>query len=68
MARANMVVFRDLNDKSGEKHFGIKLGNNSLLCFCCGGLLKSKEYKVIQELETDWPETEKALKQAYGVA
>lgn len=68
MATANMVVFKDAKDKNSENHFGIKLGNNSLLCLCCGGLLKSKEYKIVEEYYTKWPEIEQALKQQYGVA
>lgn len=60
---ARMVKFRDV---SGEEHFGMLLKNNSLVCFCCGGMMKSKEYRIIQEYDMDWAVIDNALKEMMG--
>ena len=60
---ARMVKFRDV---SGDEHFGMLLKNNSLVCFCCGGMLKSKEYRIVQEYDMDWAVIDNALKEMMG--
>ena len=64
MAAAKMVKFRDAYKKDPEEHFGILLKNGSLICMCCGGILKAKEYKIIQEYDMDWQLIDETLKAA----
>ena len=47
----SLVKFRDdleEDPKNNEEHFGVLFNDGDILCFCCGSVLESDQYKIIE--------------------
>ena len=47
-----LVLFKDTLEDNAEPHFGFLLNDNTILCFCCGGIIEEDDYKIIKHFHS----------------
>ena len=67
MGHSQLVKFVDTHEGDGEEHFGILLGDGTLLCLCCGGTVGKGDYKIREEFDDDcWSTVDNALAEEFA--
>ena len=48
---STLVKFKDLLEDNPEEHFGLLLSDDTVFCFCCGGILEKEDYEIIEKFD-----------------
>ena len=59
-----IVYFYD--KKLNEKHTGVLLNNNKIICLCCGGVVEPSEYTILMN-NRGFAYVDDILKQEFGL-
>lgn len=51
----DFVLFTDnLEDENNpQKHFGLLLADDTIICLCCGGIVEPENYEIIERFGTE---------------
>ena len=67
MGHSQLVKFVDTHEGDGEEHFGILLGDGTLLCLCCGGTVEKGDYEIREEFDDDcWSVVDNTLAEEFA--
>ena len=66
MLAKSLVYFKDnLIEGEHEEHYGILFEDNTVLCFCCGGVLEDGDYIILENYE-GFDNLDETLKKHFG--
>lgn len=44
-----LVFYRDLLEDDSDPQYGVLLGDGTILCLCCYGILEPEDYEILED-------------------